>query len=164
MTKKEMKRTIIFAILVSVLCYASYRIDSEGLFAYVPYWLALLFCLAILLPFLPKGPWLIKITVLVLFSGWLLLLLPKIRSSETKAFFVDAWSIRKGMTVAQVDSIMAKYEKNPIFYAGVTMSGVKESQSEHSSRILYVNKDHHTDWCVVYPRDAIVRRIVVFPD
>lgn len=163
--KTGTKRSAAFFLLLGTACYALYSLDKQMLFAYMPYWLALVACAAVLIPLVPKGPWMVKTATLALFTVWLLTVLPKSRSSELKGFYVDAWSLDSGMSIAQVDEIMAKYLKNPAGpLSGAHMVGIAESTAEHDARILYTHKDHLADWCVVYPQDGIVQRVVIHPD
>ena len=163
--KQGTRRSALFFLLLGAACFALYGLDEQMLFAYMPYWLALMVCAAILVPLVPKGPWVIKTTALCLFAVWLLAILPKSRSSELKGFYVDAWSLQRGMSIAQADEIMAKYAKNPLGpLSGAHMVGIVESKGEHDARILYTHKDHPADWCVVYPQDGIVQRVVIHPD
>ena len=163
--KTGTKRSTAFLLLLGAACSVLYGLDEQMLFAYMPYWLALMVCAAILVPLVPKGPWVIKTAALCLFAFWLLAILSKSRSSELKGFYVDAWSLKRGMSIAQVDEIMGKYLKNPAGpLSGAHMVGIAESAAEHDARILYTHKDHPADWCVVYPQDGIVQRVVLHPD
>lgn len=100
-----------------------------------------------------------------LFVVCLLVVLPRTRSSELKGFYVDSRSLKPGMTMVQVDEIMAKYDKNPSSpLSGAHMVGVPESETEHESRILYIHRDYPANWCVVYPKDGFVQRVVIHPD
>ena len=163
--KPGAKRSTAFFLLLGAAGYALHGLDKQMLFAYMPYWLALVACAAVLIPLVPKGPWIAKTAALFLFAVWLLAVLPKSRSSELKGFYVDAWSLKRGMSIAQVDEIMAKYVKNPSGpLSGAHMVGIAESTAEHDARILYTHKDHPADWCVVYPQNGIVQRVVIHPD
>ena len=163
--KTGVKRSVVFFLIIGAACYILYGLDKQMLFAYMPYWLALVVCAAILVPLVPKGPWITKTAALFLFAIWLLAILPKSRSGELKGFYVDAWSLRRGMSIAQADEIMAKHVKNPSGpLSGAHMVGIAESRSERDARILYTHKNHPADWCVVYPKDGIVRRVVIHPD
>ena len=163
--KKGTKRSAVFFLLLGAACYMLYGLDEQMLFAYMSYWLALVACAAILIPLMPKGPWILKTAALTIFAIWLLAILPKSRSSELKGFYVDAWSIKRGMSIAKADEIMARYVKNPASpLSGAHMVGITESEGEHDVRILYAHKDHPADWCVVYPKDGIVQRVVIHPD
>lgn len=163
--KTGSKRSTVFFLLLGAAGYVLHGLDKQMLFAYVPYWLALGACAAVLVPLVPKGPWMVKTAALALFAVWLLAVLPQSRSSELKGFYVDAWSLKRGMNIAQVDEIMAKYVKNPTGpLSGAHMVGIAETTAEHDARILYTHKDHPADWCVVYPQDGIVQRVVMHPD
>lgn len=163
--KKGTKRSAVFFLLLGAACYMLYGLDGQMLFAYVPYGLALAACAALLIPLMPQGPWMMKTASFALFALWLLAILPKSRSSELKGFYVDAWSLKRGMSIAQADEIMARYVKNPSSpLSGAHMVGISESEAEHDARILYTHKDHPADWCVVYPQDGIVQRVVMHPD
>lgn len=163
--KTGTKRSAVFFLLLGVASYVLYGLDKQMLFAYMPYWLVLVVCAAILTPLIPKGPWILKTAALTLFAIWLLAILPKSRSTELKGFYVDAWSLKRGMSVTQAEGIMAKYVKNPSGpLSGASMVGITESMEEHDARILYTHKDHPADWCVVYPKDGIVQRVVIHPD
>jgi hypothetical protein len=160
-----MKRTIAFFVLIAVFAVGLYEVDRQAMFVYMPYGIALAFCLILLAPLAIRGPWILKAAVLAAFAAAVLFALPRLRSSELKSFYVDVWSLESGMTLAQVDEIMAPYEKNsagPLSEA--FMVGAPESPGEHSSRIVYTHKDHPADWCVVYPAGDSVQRIVVHPD
>ena len=159
------KRSAVFFLLLGAAGYVLHGLDNQMLFAYMPYWMALVACAVILIPLVPKGPWMVKTAALALFAVWLLAVLPQSRSSELKGFYVDAWSLKRGMSIAQVDEIMGKYLKNPAGpLSGAHMAGIAESTAEHDARILYTHKDHPADWCVVYPQDGIVQRVVIHPD
>ena len=159
------KRSAVFFLLLGAAIFMLYGLDEQMLFAYVPYWFALAIFAAILMPLVPQGPWIVKTITLLLFAIWLLAILPKSRSSELKGFYVDAWSIKRGMSIARADEIMARYVKNPASpLSGAHMVGITESEGEHDVRILYAHKDHPADWCVVYPKDGIVQRVVIHPD
>lgn len=165
MMNKGIKRSVAFFLLIGAAGYMLYGLDRQMLFAYMPYWIALLACAIVLLPLIPKGPWILKTIALISFAFWLLVILPRTRSSELKGFYADAWSLKPGMSIAQVDEIMARYEKNPSSpLSGAHLVGVTESTAEHDSRILYVHKDHPADWCVVYPKGETVQRVVIHPD
>ena len=158
-------RPAAFFLLLGAACYVLHGLDNQMLFAYMPSWMAFAACAVILIPLVPKGPWIAKTAALFLFAVWLLAVLPKSRSSELKGFYVDAWSLKRGMSIAQVDEIMAKYVKNPSGpLSGAHMVGIAESMAEHDARILYTHKDHPADWCVVYPQNGIVHRVVIHPD
>lgn len=163
--KTGTKRSAAFFLFLGVAGHVLYVLDKQMLFAYMPYWLALAACAVILVPLVPKGPWIIKTAALCLFAVWLVAILPKSRSSELKGFYVDAWSLQRGMSIAQADETMAKYVKNPAGpLSGAHMVGIAESGDEHDARILYAHKDHPADWCVVYPKNGIVQRVVIHPD
>ena len=163
--KQGTKRSAVFFLLLGAACYMLYGLDKQMLFAYMPYWLVLVVCAAILMPLVPKGPWIIKAVFLTLFAIWLLAILPKSRSTELKGFYVDAWSLKRGMSVSQADEVMAKYIKNPSGpLSGASMAGINESEVEYDTRILYTHKDYPADWCVVYPKDGIIQRVVIHPD
>ena len=163
--KTGTKRSALFFLLLGAAYYVLHGLDKQMLFAYMPYWMAFAACAVILIPLVPKGPWIAKTAALFLFAVWLLAVLPKSRSSELKGFYVDAWSLKRGMSIAQVDEIMAKYVKNPSGpLSGAHMVGIAESMAEHDARILYTHKDHPADWCVVYPQNGIVQRVVIHPD
>ena len=163
--KKGTKRSAVFFLVLGAACYVLYGLDEQMLFAYMPYWLALLICVAVLLPLVPKGPWAIKTAALSLFAIWLLLILPKSRSTELKGFYVDAWRLKRGMSIAKADEIMASYVKNPSGpLSGAVMIGINESEEERDARMIYTHKDHPADWCVIYPKDGIVQRVVIHPD
>ena len=163
--KPGAKRSTAFFLLLGAAGYVLHGLDKQMLFAYMPYWMALGACAAVLVPLVPKGPWMVKTAALALFTVWLLAVLPQSRSSELKGFYVDAWSLKRGMSIAQVDEIMGKYLKNPAGpLSGAHMAGIAESTAEHDARILYTHKDHPADWCVVYPQDGIVQRVVIHPD
>lgn len=163
--RKGTKRSVVFFILLAGMCWLLHGLDEQMLFAYMPYWAALAACLVVLAPFVPRGPWIVKSVALALFAAWLLLYLPNVRSSGLKSFYVDAWSLKPGMTMAVVDEIMKGYTKNPAGpLSGAHMVGVQESDVEHDARILYVHEDYPADWCVVYPKDGVVRRVVIHPD
>ena len=163
--KKGTKRSIVFFMLVVAAGWVLYALDKQMLFAYMPYWAALIACLIVLLPLVPRGPVFAKAITLLLLSAWIAVVLPRLRSTELKEFYVNAWSLEPGMLMTEVDQIMAKYEKNPASpLSGAHMVGVSESGQEYDSRILYLHKDHPADWCVVYPKDGIVQRVVIHPD
>ena len=163
--KTGTKRTAVFFLLLGAAGYVLHGLDRQMLFAYMPFWVAFVACAAVLVPFVPKGPWIAKTMSLALFAIWVLAILPKSRSSELKGFYVDAWSLKPGMSVAQAEEIMGRYVKNPASpLAGARMVGIAESAEEHAARILYTHKDHPADWCVIYPKDGIVQRVVIHPD
>ena len=163
--KRGTKRSAAFFLLLGAACCMLCGLDGQMLFAYMPYWVALGICAAVLFPLVPHGPWVLKTVALTIFAIWLLAILPRTKSSELKGFYVDAWSLRRGMGVAQADAIMSKYVKNPSGpLSGAGMVGIDESAAERDARILYVHKDHPADWCVVYPKDGIVQRVVIHPD
>ena len=160
-----MKRTPAFFAGLAIFSAGLYEIDRQALFAYMPYGVALAFCLAVLAPLAIRGPWLLKTAFLAAFAAAVLFALPRARSSDLKSFYVDAWSLESGMPLAQVDAIMAPYEKNassPL--SGASLVGAPESPGEHSARIVYTHPDHPADWCVVYPEGDAVQRIVIHPD
>lgn len=166
MTQKATNRhTTVFGILISLFVALLFIADAAVFFAYISYVMALMFALFCLLPFTFSGSWKVKLAGLICLSIWILFLLPRMRTSELKAFYVDAWSIRPGMAIDEVDAIMASYVKNPNMpFAGAIMLGVKESTDDHNSRVLYIHKDYVADWCVVYPEHGLVTRVEIHPD
>jgi len=53
--KTGTKRSAAFFLLLGAAGYVLHGLDNQMLFAYMPYWLALLACAAILIPLVPKG-------------------------------------------------------------------------------------------------------------
>jgi hypothetical protein len=107
---------------------------------------------------------------------WLTVLYP-IRWDHLKSFYIDAHSLRAGMSMEEVRQVMSPYVEvgrnyNPsdstipqgIF--GATMMGAPtESRSEHDSRVLFIpSEEYAADWCVVYPKGGVVESVTIHPD
>lgn len=100
MNRKGAKRSAAFFLLLGAAGYLLYGLDRQMLFAYLPYGFALGLCLGVRLPLVPQGPWRLKSCALLALAAFLLPVLPRVRSSELKGFYVDAWSLKPGMTPA----------------------------------------------------------------
>jgi hypothetical protein len=112
----------------------------------------------------------------------------QVRWNHLKSFFIDADSLRAGMTLTDVRHRMSPYLevdksnppmpppppeilaqfpeafKPPGFY-GAVVPGLQETNEEHESRILFIpDESHNADWCIVYSKDGIVERVEISPD
>jgi hypothetical protein len=155
----------IFGVLLIAFVAIFLMADIAVFFAYIPYSAAVIPAVVCLALFTNKESGKLSAICIVAFSAWVLFVLPRMRTSELKAFYVDAWSLKAGMTVDEVDAVMSQYTKNPSMpFADAVMIGVNESGEEHASRILYIHQDYLADWCVIYPKDGIVRRVEIHPD
>ena len=96
-----------------------------------------------------------------------LLVLPSLRWSTLKSFYIDCARLQPGMTLTEARQVMTPYMEvdhaSDIFSAYIP--GVQETPVEHSTRLLFIPTEADSaDWCVVYPEAQRVKAVVISPD
>jgi hypothetical protein len=141
-------------------------LDVNSFFLYLPRGLFYLGACALVFPFVPGKYWRVKICLAGALLAWLLLL-PSMRWTSLKSFYIDCSIIKPGMTVDDARAVMTPYVEvdstNDVYSA--YMPGVAETPVEHNTRILFIPTEADSaDWCVVYPEEQKVKAVVISPD
>ncbi len=87
-------------------------------------------------------------------------------------FYTACESINSAQYLAKVDSIMNDYEligrdfkpdyKQSRYFKNTYIKSARESSSDRRNRIIYIpDEDHLDDWCVIYPDDLLVDRVII---
>jgi hypothetical protein len=140
------------ATLLFLLCYfwlvVITALDSSVFYAVFPYRQFVLGALVVLLIFLPGRNWRLKLGLLLILLVWFSLL-PRVSWHERTNFFINAGTIRTGMTAEQ-----ARARMKP-FLAATSADG---------SQLLFQPEPDSRERCVVKLKDGKVRDVQLSHD
>jgi hypothetical protein len=135
------------ATLLFLFCYfwvlVITAVDSSRFYATLPYRRFVTIALLVLVALLPGKLWRLKFGLLLIVIAWFLIL-PRVSWHEESNFFINAGTIRKGMTIAE-----AREKMRP--FLSVT--------SPDGTQITFQPAPNSVERCVVNLKDGKVRYI-----
>jgi hypothetical protein len=104
-------------------------------------------------------------------GAWLAVL-PFVRSSALKGFYMDCHSVRPGMSLPEVGKVMSPYlllgcppEKEPALSGLRRVPWFSSGPDAEPDRITFISSvEDPADWCIVYTKDGTVSAVDVSPD
>ena len=158
------RRETTFWISVVLLALVVFFLDRSVFFVYIPRWLFVIPLLLLLPTRVNKTYWARFVAVFALCI--LPFVLAPVRWNLLKSFYLDCERLEVGMPFVDALDAMSIYESNHADWIdGARMWGISETDAEHQTRrVVIPSRAHSADWCVLYPEDGRLARVVAHPD
>ena len=91
---------------------------------------------------------------------------------DLSEFYTDCESIDRAMPINKMHALMKDYQlvgtdykpsyKQAQYFKNAYLKNARESSKDRRNRLIYIpDKEHQEDWCVIYPENRIVDRVIV---